>query len=65
MAIPGQALAYKTGLLKITELRHRAEKELGPRFDIKKFHRVILENGPLPLGVLEARVDRWIAEQKS
>jgi uncharacterized protein (DUF885 family) len=65
MAIPGQALAYKTGQLKITELRHRAEKALGSKFDIKKFHRAILENGPLPLGVLEARIDRWIAEQQS
>lgn len=65
MAIPGQALAYKTGQLKLTELRHRAEKELGPKFDIRKFHRAILENGPLPLGVLEARIDRWIADQKS
>lgn len=64
MAIPGQALAYKVGQLKIRELRVRAEKELGPKFDVKKFHRVILENGPLPLGVLEARVDRWIAAQK-
>jgi uncharacterized protein (DUF885 family) len=64
MAIPGQALAYKSGQLKIRELRTRAERELGPRFDIRKFHRAILENGPLPLGVLEARVDRWIAEQK-
>lgn len=65
MAIPGQALAYKLGQLKITELRIRAEKELGAKFDIRKFHRAILENGPLPLGVLEARIDRWIAEQKS
>lgn len=64
MAIPGQALAYKMGQLKITELRHRAERELGPRFDLKKFHRAILENGPLPLDVLDARIDGWIGEQK-
>ncbi len=65
MAVPGQALAYKTGQLKIIELRRRTERELGPKFDIKKFHRAILDNGPLPLGVLEARIYRWIAEQKS
>ena len=65
MAIPGQALAYKMGQLKITELRHRAERELGPKFDVRKFHRAILENGPLPLDVLDARINAWIAEQKS
>ncbi len=65
MAIPGQGLAYKIGQLKITELRVRAERELGPRFDIRKFHRAVLENGALPLGVLEARIDTWIAQQKS
>ncbi|HEU4883047.1 MAG TPA: DUF885 family protein [Longimicrobium sp.] len=64
-AIPGQALAYKIGQMKITELRHRAEAALGPRFDIKAFHRAILEDGPLPLDVLEARIDRWIATQKA
>jgi uncharacterized protein (DUF885 family) len=63
-AIPGQALAYKMGQLKITELRRRAEAALGPRFDIKAFHRAILENGALPLDVLDARIDRWIAQQR-
>jgi uncharacterized protein (DUF885 family) len=62
-AIPGQALAYKTGQMKITELRRRAEAALGPRFDIKAFHRAVLEDGALPLDVLEARIDRWIAAQ--
>lgn len=64
MAIPSQALAYKTGQLKITEMRELAERVLGPRFDIKKFHHAVLENGALPLDVFEAHMDRWIAEQK-
>ncbi|HEX8154389.1 MAG TPA: DUF885 domain-containing protein, partial [Thermoanaerobaculia bacterium] len=59
MAIPGQALAYKIGQLKITELRHRAERELGPKFDVKAFHRAVLEDGALPLEVLEEKIDRW------
>ena len=65
MAIPSQALAYKIGQMKITELRRKAERELGPRFDIKAFHREILEDGALPLGVLEAKIERWIATQKT
>ena len=64
IAIPSQALAYKVGQLKITELRARAEKALGPAFDIKAFHRQILEDGALPLKVLEEKVDRWLAAQK-
>jgi uncharacterized protein (DUF885 family) len=62
---PGQALAYKTGQLKIRELRTRAEKELGDRFDIRAFHDVILDNGALPLDLLETRVNAWIAREKS
>ena len=61
---PAQALSYKLGQLKIRELRDRAQKELGPRFDIRKFHDEILDGGTLPLDLLEARVDKWIAEQK-
>lgn len=60
-AIPAQGLAYKVGEMKITELRHRAEARLGPAFDIKAFHRAVLEDGALPLDVLDARIDRWIA----
>lgn len=63
-AIPGQGLAYKMGQMKITELRRRAEAALGPRFDIKAFHRAILEDGALPLDVLDAKMDRWIAAQR-
>lgn len=61
---PAQALSYKLGQLKIRELRDRAQKELGPRFDIRKFHDEILNGGTLPLDLLEARTDKWIAEQK-
>lgn len=61
LAIPSQALAYKIGQLKITELRRKAEKALGAKFDLKAFHRAVLEDGALPLDVLEAKIDRWIA----
>ena len=63
MAIPGQALAYKIGQLKIRELRTRAEGALGDQFDVKAFHRLVLIDGALPLDLLEEKVDRWIAEQ--
>ncbi|RDJ00259.1 DUF885 domain-containing protein [Dyella solisilvae] len=62
---PGQALAYKMGQLKILELRERAKKELGDKFDIRSFHDEILGSGALPLDVLEARTDAWIAAVKS
>ena len=62
---PAQALSYKLGQLKIRELRDRAQKELGPKFDIRKFHDEILDGGTLPLDLLEARTDRWIASQKA
>ncbi|WP_339612245.1 DUF885 domain-containing protein [uncultured Idiomarina sp.] len=63
MALPGQALAYKVGELKISELRRRAEDKLGDKFDIKEFHRVVLEDGAVPLVTLEQKVRRWIAER--
>ncbi|WP_114238689.1 DUF885 family protein [Dyella sp. C9] len=62
---PGQALAYKMGQLKILELRERARKELGDKFDIRAFHDEILGGGALPLDVLEARTDAWIASVKA
>lgn len=64
MAIPGQALSYKVGQLKILELRARAEEALGDQFDIKVFHNKILESGSLPLAILEDKIDSWIAEEK-
>lgn len=60
---PGQALAYKTGELKIRELRARAEKALGDKFDIRSFHDTLLANGAVPLSVLEEIIDDWIKEQ--
>jgi len=62
MVLPGQATSYKIGMLKIQELRARAEAELGDRFDIRAFHDTVLGGGALPLSILESRVDRWITE---
>jgi len=64
MAWPGQALGYKIGALKIQELRARAEKALGPKFSLPKFHAIVLGEGTLPLALLEKKVDRWIAETR-
>ncbi len=62
--IPGQALAYKMGSGKIWELRRKAERELGPKFDLRRFHDAVIGSGALPLSVLEKHVDWWIGEEK-
>jgi uncharacterized protein (DUF885 family) len=64
MAIPGQALSYKIGQLKIRELRTKAEKALGSKFDIKEFHDQVLDPGCLPIKVLEDRINNWITSKK-
>jgi uncharacterized protein (DUF885 family) len=60
---PGQALGYKIGQLRITEMRARAERRLGNRFDVKAFHAELLGDGALPLDVLGQKVDRWVERQ--
>ena len=64
MAMPGQACAYKVGELKILELRARAQAALGPKFNLKDFHAVVLDNGGVPLTLLEQLVDEWIARAR-
>jgi uncharacterized protein (DUF885 family) len=65
IAWPAQALGYKIGQLKILELRAKAQQELGAKFDIKAFHDQVVDSGALPMDVLEARIDGWIATQKA
>ena len=64
IAMPGQALAYKMGQLKISELRAKAEKALGSKFDVREFHAQVLMTGALPLSILEQKIDRWIAAKR-
>ncbi len=64
IAWPAQALSYKMGQMKILELRARAQKELGAKFDLRAFHDAVLDQGPLPLDVLEGKIDAWIKERK-
>jgi uncharacterized protein (DUF885 family) len=62
---PGQATAYKIGEIRLRAIRTRAEAELGDRFDIRRFHDALLVDGPLPMALLDARMDRWIADEKA
>ena len=64
MAIPGQALSYKIGQLKIMELREKAQDKMGSKFDIKKFHEKVLESGVMPLALLENKINAWITKAK-
>ena len=64
ITLPAQATGYKIGMLKIMELRQKAEKALGPKFDIKGFHDLLIASGSQPLSILERRVDEWVASKK-
>ena len=64
MAIPGQALSYKVGQLKISELRSKYEKELGNKFILADFHDELLKDGGMPLQILESKMDTWAASLK-
>jgi uncharacterized protein (DUF885 family) len=63
--MPGQALAYKIGQLKISAIRAKAETALGSEFDIRAFHDELLKDGALPLDLLEAKMDSWVTDQKT
>lgn len=65
IAWPAQALGYKIGQLTILNLRHKAEAALGPKFDIRQFHALILNDGPMPMVMLEQRIDAWIAQNRA
>ncbi len=64
IVIPGQACAYKIGMLKLQELRARAQRELGEKFDQREFHETVLKNGGLPLEILEEQVNAYIQQKK-
>jgi uncharacterized protein (DUF885 family) len=63
--LPGQATSYKIGMIKIQELRAKAEEELGDKFDIRGFHDTVLGGGSVPLSLLEKQVDNWVAKVKA
>lgn len=63
VVMPSQATAYKIGMLKILELRNKAKLALGNKFDIREFHTLVLQNGPLPLDVLEEQVEQWVSKE--
>jgi uncharacterized protein (DUF885 family) len=65
IVMPGQACAYKIGMLKIQELRARSEQELGEKFDQREFHETVLKNGALPLEILEEQVNDYIRKKKA
>ena len=65
IAIPSQATAYKIGALTIQRLRDKAKAALGPKFDIRQFHAQVLDSGALPMEILEAKIDRWIAAKQA
>jgi uncharacterized protein (DUF885 family) len=65
LVTPGQATSYKIGMLKLQELRRKAEAALGGRFDIRAFHDIVLGGGAMPLTMLEQRIDRWLASTAS
>jgi len=63
IVMPGQATAYKIGMIKILELREEAKEKLGDKFDIREYHDVVIASGPVPLNILEERVDAWVASK--
>lgn len=64
IVMPGQATAYKVGMNEILRLREKAREELGPQFDIREFHDVVLTHGAVPLAVLETLVEDWIEKKR-
>jgi uncharacterized protein (DUF885 family) len=64
IVMPGQATAYKVGMIHILKMRTKAKEALGQKFDIRKFHDVFLTSGPVPLDVFEQRIDKWIENKK-